>query len=318
MIFDEPTSALDCTSRKTVLKTLRFLCEQGKTVLFSTHRLEEECVADVNLRWNEICGKKSLATDKEKSTSLLPLLSLRKNAGVIESLKKTSAAFSAPPLVPRSLVSILPSPLKLILYVALLFVSVFAQDIRLTCAMFALSVLYSLFARYPVLNPLKAVKTLLPVVIIFSILQFIFYPVAEGDTILWHKWVFLITDKKILFAVRMVVRACCAIFATGTFLYTTKEREILDAFAFILKPFSLIKIPVRYFILVVAVIFRFMPLLLDEFIGIIKTQIVRGSFSEAKGLKKVRVIASVFLPLLFQSFRKAQFLADALTARYFN
>lgn len=312
LIFDEPTSALDCTSRKTVLKTLRQLADEGKTVLFSTHRIEEEQIADINLKWEDLCRK------PEVQETELPALKVHKNAGVIQSLKNTAAAFSAPAKLPHSPVAAFPPVLKLILYTAILTVSIFTGNIMCSAVMLGVSILYSLLARYPLKKPLKALKTLLPVILIFAVLQFIFYPLGEGDKILWEKAVFVITDRKLLFALRMLIRTGSAIFATGTFLYTTREREILDALSIILKPLALIKIPVRYFILVVAVIFRFMPLLLDEFTGIVKTQIVRGAFSNARGLKKAKVIAGVFLPLLFQSFRKAQFLADALTARYFN
>jgi energy-coupling factor transport system ATP-binding protein len=46
LIFDEPTSALDPASQTSIMKTLRKLCDEGKTVLFSTHRLEEAAYAD--------------------------------------------------------------------------------------------------------------------------------------------------------------------------------------------------------------------------------------------------------------------------------
>jgi len=59
-------------------------------------------------------------------------------------------------------------------------------------------------------------------------------------------------------------------------------------------------------------------LLLDEFSGIIKTQIIRGTFGKARGIKKIKSIIPVFVPLVLQTIRKASCLADALTARYFK
>ena len=117
---------------------------------------------------------------------------------------------------------------------------------------------------------------------------------------------------------RMVLRTMSALFCISTFLNTTSEREFSDGLSILLKPLALIKILVRYFILVVAVIFRFMPLILDDFTLIIKTQIVRGNYADARGLKKVRMILLLIVPLLLHSFRKAQFFADALTARHFK
>ncbi len=77
------------------------------------------------------------------------------------------------------------------------------------------------------------------------------------------------------------------------------------------------KVPVRYAVIIIGIFLRFVPLLLDELSGIIKTQLIRGALSSAKGLKKIKLLIPVFVPLVLQTFRKAQYLADALTARYF-
>ena len=92
----------------------------------------------------------------------------------------------------------------------------------------------------------------------------------------------------------------------------------MDGLTVLLKPLSVVKIPVRYFVLVTGIIFRFVPMLLDEFCGIIKTQLVRGAFGEAKGLAKLKILVPLFVPSILQTFRKAHYLADALTARYFS
>ena len=80
----------------------------------------------------------------------------------------------------------------------------------------------------------------------------------------------------------------------------------------------MIGVPVRYFVLTVGIMFRFVPLLLEELSDIIKTQLVRGVFSDAKGLKKILMLVPLFVPLILQTFRKSQAVADALTARYFS
>ena len=104
----------------------------------------------------------------------------------------------------------------------------------------------------------------------------------------------------------------------GTFIHTTSEREILDGLDSLLKPLSIIKIPVRYAVLVVGIIFRFIPLLIEEACNIIKTQLVRGGLGKVKGLKKIKKLLPLFVPLMIQTFRKAEIFADALSARYFK
>ena len=116
----------------------------------------------------------------------------------------------------------------------------------------------------------------------------------------------------------MLIRAPSIIITLGTFIFSTDERQIMDGISAFLTPLALIKIPVRYFVLTMGIMFRFVPLLIDELSGIIKTQLIRGAFSSARGLGKVKMLIPLFVPLILQTFRKSQTLADALTARYFS
>lgn len=322
MIFDEPTSALDPASRVTVLNTLRQLADEGKTVLFSTHRMEEAKIADVQLKWeNLLSSKKSKAEEtsaSDKQDASLKKLGFIPNAKILGVLKKTSAAFMAPHDIPKSPVSILPPVLKFILFLGVFIASMAVQNIVLCASMFGASILYALLSRYPLVKPLKAVRNLLPWIMIFALFEFVFFP-AQAEHLVYFEWKwFTITDYKLILLGKTFLRAFSIIFSVGTFVFTTSEREILDGLADLLKPFALIKIPVHYLVLVVGIIFRFVPLLLDEMVGILKTQIVRGAFSKAKGFGKVKIIFPLTIPIILQTFRKAQTLADALTARYFS
>lgn len=331
MIFDEPTSALDPESRRNMLKTLRLLADSGKTVLFSTHRMEEAQIADTRLKWEELnsalLGGNKTASEPEESLSenaesenVLPLkkFDVIPNASILQSLHKTGSAFMAPAQVPDSPVAKLPAVLKSLLFLAIFVTSVSVYPLYLCGIMLIVNVLYAVLAAYPLKKPLTAIRKLLPWILIFAVIQFIFFPATNGAKILFTwKW-FVITDNKLLLLGKAFLRGFTAIFSIGTFIYTTSEREILDGLSAMLKPLALMKIPVRYFVLVVGIIFRFIPLLMDELCGIMKTQIVRGAFANAKGLKKLGMIIPLFVPMTLQTFRKAQTLSDALTARYFR
>ena len=41
LLFDEPTAGLDSKSRTQVMKMMEDLASEGKTILFSTHRMDE-------------------------------------------------------------------------------------------------------------------------------------------------------------------------------------------------------------------------------------------------------------------------------------
>ena len=321
-LFDEPTSALDAASRNAVLSTLRSLADSGKTVLFSTHRMEEAEIADREIKWESLIHHENTSEEKneqsEKKSEELKEQKPFENAAMNRKLAAVSASLMAPAKVPVSPVSILPPLAKWLLFLAIAIASSVVQEIWLCGLMFAVNVLYVLLARYPLKKPLSALWKLLPWILVFALLGIVLLPLSEGDRILWSWKIFAITDTKIFLLARAFLRAASLIFSMGTFLFTTGEREIMDGISMLLYPLSLIKIPVRYAVLVVGIIFRFLPLLLDEMCGIVKTQMVRGSFGKAKGLSKIKKLLPLFVPLMLQTFRKAEQLSDALTARYFK
>lgn len=344
MIFDEPTSALDSYSKKIVLQSLRRLADEGKTVLFSTHRLEEANIADVQLSWSdlissgtqEILGEQKNFSDKpqisaeqkipneQKKSSVsdsitnpkLKKMDAMENTKILKTLRKTSQALISPAKIPLSPVSVLPALLKTILFLSIFTVSIVVRPVFLCAILFAVNILYAILALYPPKKFFSAIKALLPWILIFAIIEILFFELDGNILFQWKK--FVITDTKLQAISKIFLRAASLILCVGTFIYTTNERQILDGISLLLKPLSLIKIPVRYAVLVVGIIFRFIPILIEEFSGIIKTQIVRGAFGKAKGFKKLKILIPLFVPLLLQSFRKAEHLSEALTARYFD
>ena len=239
------------------------------------------------------------------------------NAKILKSIRTTSFAFMAPHKIPQSPVSKLPALFKFILFLALFISSLALQTLPACACLFGLTLLYAILSRYPLKKPLTAVKNLLPWILIFMIFEFVFFPSSGGKILYEWKW-FSISTYKLEILAKTFIRAFAIIFTIGTYIFTSSEREVLDGLSDFLKPLAAIKIPVHYFVLVVGIIFRFVPLLLEEMSSIIKTQIVRGAFSKVRGFKKITLLLSLILPVIFQTFRKAQALSDALTARYFS
>ena len=343
MIFDEPTSALDPLSRITVLESLKKLAASGKTVLFSTHRMEEAAFADVRLDWESLtenrtadeCATGKSASDKSNQDGLesnvtdlksggsessgLKQVSMMKNAGILKGMQKIENALTAPPKIPESPIKRLPATLKFLLFL-LIFTATLASGNNIFCiAMLGVSIVYALLSRYPLKKPLYAYLKLLPWFIFFALIQTLFFASTSDVTPVLFSWKWLvITESKLDGIIRMFLRGPTIIITIGCFIYTTDERQLLDGLSGLLTPLALIKVPVRYFVLTIGIMFRFVPLLLDELSGIIKTQLVRGAFGKARGLGKIKIMLPLLVPLILQTFRKAQYLADALTARYFN
>ena len=63
---------------------------------------------------------------------------------------------------------------------------------------------------------------------------------------------------------------------------------------------------------------RFIPILTEEASHIVKTQIIREGIKSAKGLTgKIKTIMPIIIPLILQTIKRSENLADAFEARYF-
>lgn len=315
-IFDEPTASLDPESRKNILLSLRHLADSGKTVLFSTHRAEEINIADVHLNWTDINGKGSVSNPEQNPE--LKRMKPVKNSKTLGTLSRYSKAFSAPPVIPRSVISILPSAVKILLVLALFAASSISNTIPVCIGVFASCILYSILARVPAKSILGAFVKFLPWILLFAVIQMILIHPDPTDHVLRDFGFMIVTREKIEYALKAFFRTSGIIIILRAFIFSTSERSVMDGLTAVLYPLSLLKIPVRYLVLIVGIIYRFVPLLFEELSCIIKTQIIRGSYANARGFKKIRILVSFLVPLTLQAFKKAQYLADALTARYFS
>jgi energy-coupling factor transport system ATP-binding protein len=318
MLFDEPTAGLDPIARETVMTTLQKLTEEGKTVLFSTHRRDEAEFADVEITWTALTEKATGQFIPSDEQSTLPVCRALPNSEMITSLRRTENAFMAPPSIPNSMVQRLPAVLKYILFLGLFITSIAVRPLWLCGTLFCLCVVYALLSKYSIKKPLGAIVKLIPWLLVFALFQFIFFPAQKGERLFFEWGIFTISKSKIFMVLEMMIRTFSAVVCIGTFIFSTSEREILDGLNNLLKPLSILRIPVRYAVLVVGIIFRFIPLLLDEAAGVLKTQLVRGGLGKAHGFKKVKALLPLFVPLMIQTFKKAESFADALTARYFS
>ena len=72
-------------------------------------------------------------------------------------------------------------------------------------------------------------------------------------------------------------------------------------------------------ILILEIIFRFIPLLVDEAADIIKTQIIRGGLGKVKGkLARIRAVVPLIVPLVIRTVKRSEILADAIVMRCYN
>ena len=305
LLFDEPTSGIDPISRKQLLLTLQTLARKGKTVLFSTHRMEEAAFADraIHMENGKIVSDSANRPLADEKTLSLKVQKSLAGAKMLVKLRKTAAFATAPAKVDGLIQKM--SPLwKYIAFLAVFIGSLCMQNIYVALAMAAVSVAYALLAKYPVRRLFSSFLKVLPWMVLYCLIQLIFLPPREGEPHFTDWQWFTITPFKMQVCAISLIRVFGALSAVQVFIYSTGEKEILEGFGALLKPLSVLHIPVRSLVVIAEIIFRFIPILIEEASSI-------GFFA------KIKILFPLFIPLIIQTLRRAEVLADALTARYF-
>ena len=308
IIFDEPTAGLDPKGRKQIFKTLRKLSNQGKTVIFSTHREEEAKIADrqIKIENGKILFDSEIPPQEIDSEKLTKFETLE-GAGLLKKLNGLSMGLYEKK---DSVIHKLPPVAKYLVFLGAFLSSIFLKSIPLSLVSLGIALLYAALAKMPFKKPLKSFFGLLPWVLFFLLIQFFFFPINPGNTVLFHFGIIRITVEKILISVKSILHLATAIFMIFGFMYSADEKDILEGFKKL--------IPSKSASLILVMIFRFIPLLADEASLIIKVQLIRGGLGETKGFfNRVRKLLPLFVPLINRTLERSSNMADALTARYF-
>lgn len=323
LLFDEPSAGLDGAAKYTVMHLLRSLAESGKTVLFTTHHYDEAQFADTSITLekagliapdfspeeeNKADGQKTVLTEQKPSAGIFSPEYFSK---MLDSLSENQAE--------QKRLQKLPAVIKYILFIALFAVSVAVQPVSLCAALLPVTILYALCSCCPAKKLFRSLIKILPFLLFFCILQMIFAPASADDTIFLPYKYFFVTAGKLWQCLKIILHTECALCCICAFSSSATENDILKGFSDLLAPLRLLKIPVKYPVILMEIIFRFIPLLLDEAISIIKIQLVRGGLKDEKGFfGKIRAIIPLIVPLIIQTVRRAEILADAMTVRGFK
>ena len=323
LLFDEPSAGLDGAAKYTVMHLLRSLAESGKTVLFTTHHYDEAQFADTSITLekagliapdfspeeeNKADGQKTVLTEQKPSAGIF---SPEYFSRLLDSLSENQAE--------QKRLQKLPAVIKYILFIALFAVSVAVQPVSLCAALLPVTILYALCSCCPAKKLFRSLIKILPFLLFFCILQMIFAPASANDTVFLPYKYFFVTAGKLWQCLKIILHTECALCCICAFSSSATENDILKGFSDLLAPLRLLKLPVKYPVILMEIIFRFIPLLLDEAISIIKIQLVRGGLKDEKGFfGKIRAIIPLIVPLIIQTVRRAEILADAMTVRGFK
>ena len=323
MLFDEPTAGLDGKSKYDVMKLLRSLADSGKTILYSTHNHAEAAFADREITIKQGVIEKDTLYDADYSVvqdkNTLDVLEPPPVINMLKSFRHSAVALSGAKRKRKYPVDFIHPSLRFILFMGIFVCALAFKSFLGIGTMLAVSVVYSLLCGFSLKKYAKNCIKVLPYLLIIALFQLIFHPAVPGEVEYINWGWFVLTPSKLLFSLATLLRTWAALGCISAFFVSTPEYDFIEGLRVIFKPFELIKIPVRYFVVILEIIFRFIPILVDEAGVIVKTQILRGAMRKTKGkLSRIKAFMPLIVPLVIQTIKKAEALSDAIIIRCFR
>ena len=142
--------------------------------------------------------------------------------------------------------------------------------------------------------------------------------VKTGITLI-DVWKIKITSGGILTAVFMAIRISLLIVMSTMLTYTTSPTSLTNGLDKLFAPLKKIGIDFHMVTMIMTIALRFIPTLIEEVDKIMSAQKSRGaSFDQGNLIKRAKALIPLFIPLLFNSIRRAYELANAMTCRCYN
>ncbi len=181
---------------------------------------------------------------------------------------------------------------------------------------FALAAVIIAVSKIPLKTVTKGLKPIILIVIITSILQIAY--VKTGITLI-EVWKIHITSGGVLTAIFMALRISLLIVMSTMLTYTTSPTALTNGLDRVFAPFKKIGIDFHTVTMIMTIALRFIPTLIEEVDKIMSAQKSRGAnFEQGSIVKRAKALIPLFIPLLFNSIRRAYELANAMTCRCYN
>ena len=124
------------------------------------------------------------------------------------------------------------------------------------------------------------------------------------------------TDEGLTRVGFIVLRLINLVLLSSILTFTTSPMDLKNGLESLMKPLKVIKVPTSEIAMMISLVLRFIPTLLEETNKIIKAQASRGAdFSESGLRQKMKQIISLLVPMFVVSFKRADDLANAMESR---
>lgn len=206
--------------------------------------------------------------------------------------------------------------IKVLLTIAYITIVFFSASFTGFAILMAFVLAVAAIARIRAAFLLRTIKPLWMIVLLTFILNAFF---NRGPTILFSWWIFTLTLEGIYAALFLSVRLILWVVGASLLTLTTSPIALTDAIERLLKPLSLIRVPVHELAMMMSIALRFIPTLLEETDKIMKAQMARGAdFESGNLLARAKAMIPLLVPLFVSAFRRADELAMAMESRCYH
>ncbi|MFD1269436.1 energy-coupling factor transporter transmembrane component T [Paenibacillus motobuensis] len=186
----------------------------------------------------------------------------------------------------------------------------------LSMAILALSsIILILFSKLPLAYVWSGLKGILPFLLILFFYHLLFN--HDGQILMTTAGIHIHLEGMAT-AVMIPCKLALIILTTTTFTVTTTPKMLTDGLETMLRPLLFVRFPVRNFVLMSTLAFRFIPLFIDEVDSMLKANKLRNARCYGSNLQsKIQSRSRLLIVVLLLVFRRADQLTLAMEARCF-
>ena len=159
----------------------------------------------------------------------------------------------------------------------------------------------------------------LKIIIIILMVSVTFNIFMRDGYILVQFWIFKVTKEGIYSAVFSGTRLINLIIGTSIMTLTSTPTDLTNGLEHLLNPLKKIGVSVNEISTMIAIVLRFIPILLEELNKIIKAQTARGGdFDSGNLILRIKGMLPLMLPLFVSAFRRSNDLAISMESRCYR
>lgn len=189
------------------------------------------------------------------------------------------------------------------------------------CVTALLPLCFARLARVRIMFLLRGFLPVLPFMGIAAVFQILFSWPSDRSAVLLSLGPVSLSAREAVAVLLMALRFIAIMSTIGLFTSVTSEGDTARGIEDLCAPLARVGFPARGFALMIAVSFRFIPIVAGEFESVVKAQAARGADfgAGARGpVRKARAYLPLIVPVTIRALERAEALAEAMEARCYG